>query len=91
MATLPTVKIRADNQRGYIIINESDFDPEVHDRYGSPPDAAAETEGEFTPPFATDYRGGGITDIKDAEGEVYDSVRGKEKAQAIADELNADY
>lgn len=27
---LPTVRIKVDTELGYMIINESDFDPEIH-------------------------------------------------------------
>lgn len=30
---IPTKKIAADNRRGYIIINESDFDPSKHKEF----------------------------------------------------------
>lgn len=30
---LPTVKIKRDNDRGFRIINESAFDPKIHDRF----------------------------------------------------------
>lgn len=30
MAELPTMKIKADNKLGYMIINQDDFDPEKH-------------------------------------------------------------
>lgn len=33
---IPTVKIKTDYGRGWAIINESDFDPEVHERFDAP-------------------------------------------------------
>lgn len=33
MSILPTVKIFANNPRGWCIINESDFEPDVHERF----------------------------------------------------------
>lgn len=29
----PTVKIKSDNEDGYVVINESDFDPSKHERH----------------------------------------------------------
>ena len=34
MDTCPTVKIVSDNDQGFIVINESDFDAEKHVLYG---------------------------------------------------------
>ncbi len=34
--TCPTVKVKADNDDGFIVINESDFDPKVHKRFEEP-------------------------------------------------------
>ncbi len=36
MAELPTIKIKAENTLGYVIINQSDFDPKLHDQYHEP-------------------------------------------------------
>lgn len=33
---LPTVRIKADSRLGYMIINESDFDPSIHKPYKLP-------------------------------------------------------
>lgn len=44
--TCPTVRVKAKNEQGYIVINESDFDPKVHQKcedQGPPP------EGEKDP------------------------------------------
>jgi len=48
MAMVKTVKVKADNDHGYMIINESDFDKEVHEKYKAPktPPKPAEGEGE---------------------------------------------
>lgn len=32
----PTVRTVADNEQGYVVRNESDFDPEVHTLYEEP-------------------------------------------------------
>lgn len=34
--TLPTVAVKADNDEGKMLINESDFDPEVHEMFDAP-------------------------------------------------------
>lgn len=39
----PTVNVLADNEQGFMIINESDFDPEVHKVFGEA-DTIASTE-----------------------------------------------
>lgn len=50
MAAIPTVKIRSeDTESGYVIINESDFDREVHKPY-------AEAQGRA---YEAKHRGGG--------------------------------
>lgn len=36
MAELPTIKIKADNALGYVIINQDDFDPKQHSPYPGP-------------------------------------------------------
>lgn len=35
--TIPTVKIKSDRPKGYRIINESDFNPKIHERFNEPP------------------------------------------------------
>ena len=35
MAELPTIKIKADSALGYMIVNQSDFDPKHHEPYTS--------------------------------------------------------
>lgn len=45
--TIPTVKIKSDRPKGYRIINESDFDPKVHERFDEPP---APPPPPFVPP-----------------------------------------
>jgi hypothetical protein len=35
--TCPTVKIAADNEQGFVVINESDFDPKTQAIYGADP------------------------------------------------------
>lgn len=43
--TCPTVRVTADNEHGFIVINESDFDPHEHEHFDpevSAPEAAAE-------------------------------------------------
>lgn len=37
MARVPTIKINADNPRGWAIINADDFDPDQHKAYASKP------------------------------------------------------
>ena len=34
--TLPTVKVVADNEQGYMVINEADFDDKAHTLYEEP-------------------------------------------------------
>lgn len=34
---LPTIRIKAAGERGFVIINESDFDPELHKKSGADP------------------------------------------------------
>lgn len=31
--TCPTVKVKEDNEDGFVVINEADFDPKVHDLF----------------------------------------------------------
>ena len=33
METCPVVKVVADNEQGYMLINESDFDENLHEKY----------------------------------------------------------
>ena len=35
----PTVKVKSDNDQGFIIINESDFDTKKHTKFSSKPAA----------------------------------------------------
>lgn len=37
MSTVPTIKIRRDNERGYRIINLSSFNPAVHEAFDAAP------------------------------------------------------
>lgn len=34
----PTVKVKCDNEQGFFIINEDDFDKEIHVRFVSKPE-----------------------------------------------------
>lgn len=34
MTKLPTVKVKGPFSNGYVVINERDFDPEIHEPYG---------------------------------------------------------
>lgn len=36
MSSCPTTRIKADNEQGFIIINESDFDPKKHALFEEP-------------------------------------------------------
>ena len=45
--TIPTVKIKSDRPKGYRVINESGFDPKVHERFDEPP---APPPPPFVPP-----------------------------------------
>ena len=36
MAELPTIKIKADSALGYMIVNQSDFDPKHHEPFHEP-------------------------------------------------------
>lgn len=48
MSAIPTVQVvSADTDLGYMIINEADFDPEVHDLYEPP---SMPPEGDLDPP-----------------------------------------
>lgn len=38
MAELPTIKVVSEREEGWSLINESDFDPEVHEHYSDWPD-----------------------------------------------------
>lgn len=33
--TCPTVKVKADNEQGFAVINEADFDAKVHEHFAS--------------------------------------------------------
>lgn len=41
--TCPTVKVKADNEQGFVVINESDFDPAVQKRFEVEEEATEET------------------------------------------------
>lgn len=41
-----TVKIKADNEQGYAVINESDFDADKHEKFAEPKAAAKKTSKE---------------------------------------------
>ena len=43
--TCPTVKVTADNEQGFIVINEADFDEAIHEVFG----AAPAEDGEDAP------------------------------------------
>ena len=34
---IPTIRVKADNEQGYIVINESDFDEKEHTKFDSKP------------------------------------------------------
>lgn len=38
--TCPTVKIEAENEQGFVIVNESDFDESQHVLFGTPKETA---------------------------------------------------
>lgn len=37
MQTCPTIKVKSDGEQGFTIINESDFDKEVHEPFDAAP------------------------------------------------------
>lgn len=50
--SVPTVKVKTDsedNEDGYFLINEADFDPEVHDLFEEPSNST-------TPPSTSDSK-----------------------------------
>jgi hypothetical protein len=98
MARLPTIKIQRGD--GYVIINESDFDPERHTRYGDAPEPAKKaakggdpvSEGSVA---EVEHTGGGwyVVRIGDAflrgEGGEPVKFKGSDAAQAALDEYRA--
>lgn len=52
--TCPTVRVKADNDDGYAVINESDFDPAKHEMLDGQhePDPIAESPRRGRPPKA---------------------------------------
>ncbi len=42
--TCPTVKVKASNAQGFVVINESDFDAKVHVRFDAPDVVEPEAE-----------------------------------------------
>lgn len=38
----PTVRVASDNEQGYVVMNESDFNPDVHTLFEEAPVAAPE-------------------------------------------------
>ena len=72
MGKVNTVQIKADNAQGFIIINESDFDEELHELFGveSNDDLDDDSEDELTPMSISEVieglRAMSIEDIKAA-------------------------
>lgn len=44
--SLPTVRIKADNEQGYAVINESDFDSKTMEKFEDAPKSARKARGE---------------------------------------------
>ena len=52
MASIPTVKVESkDSKSGFMIINECDFDPKAHTKWGDKPKAAVKPK-----PAAKSYK-----------------------------------
>lgn len=45
--TCPTIKVKADNEQGFMVINESDFDEKAHEAFESENDAKKMTVAEI--------------------------------------------
>lgn len=89
MANIPTVKVAHEGfDRGFIRINESDYDPDEHTLFEDAPDkepAADEGEDTASPSFSYEHKGGGYYRILKG-GEEIDVVKGKESAEAAVNE-----
>lgn len=80
MATVPTVKVvKEDSDRGYMIIAEEDFDPDVHTKYGEKESEGASLPSDDALPDNLDYSyaSNGFWSITE-DGEKVESGRGKE-------------
>lgn len=73
---LPTVTIKAANARGFRIINESDFDPTIHEVYGEP--------ARITPEDIDAMTKAGVREILDAHSAEYDARASVAQLREIA-------
>ena len=93
---LPTVKIATDTPKGFRIINESDFDPDVHDLFDEPAlveaveptDTDDDADKDVDPLDALpdnwrDTRGAGVAKLKDIAAAVSGGRVPENKAQAV--------
>ncbi len=79
MNTCPTVKVKADTPTGYMIINESDFDPDMHEIVEDVPVEAA-TDPD---PDAANSAAGEGQAVKDPAGSMDPSAN---PAAALSDD-----
>lgn len=96
MARVPTIKIKADNPRGWAIINADDFDPDQHKTYASKPNPPQPQKAD---PVIGDTLGTDSGDqfsdtqlrdaIKEATGKMPGPRTSREKLVEQFNELNA--
>ena len=95
MPAIPTVKIE-DGQGGYLVINESEFDPKQHARYKGGVGAGPSGKGKAEPPPSdAPHRAAELEDqhtaaelkaiAKDLDIGGYSSMNKSELAKAIAE------
>lgn len=69
MGTVPTVKVKVPHTKGgFVVINESDFDPEKHELYEEP-SAPVAPAAEVAPEAETDDAGEGESAFDDDDEE----------------------
>lgn len=72
---IPTVKIKKDSERGWSIINESDFDPDKHELFDAPEDDGLDIDA---------MNKGDVKEILDAHGVEYDGRAKLDDLRALA-------
>jgi len=78
--TCTTVRVKADNEQGFIIINESDFDAEQHENFDAP-----EGDDKAAAPVTAAM----LREALDARGVHYKPAASKAQLQALLDEATA--
>ena len=81
---IPTVKIKHDNDDGFCIINEADFDTDMHEMFEG---EAESSGGELTRESLAKMKKNDVIEILEAHDAVFDKSAGAAELRELADRV----